>query len=668
MKYTLSQVIESDELKHLCESFSKINGTVTAITDLEGNVLISSGWQTICTHFHRIHPVTRKRCNESDTLLAGRLKEGKKYSMYQCKNGLIDVAVPIMIDNEHVGNFFTGQFFTKKPDPEHFRKQAKQFDFDEKNYLTALESVPVLGEDQIKKNAEFLVNLTEIIGKNALQNLIIQEQKEKAEESERKLRTISKNMLDLAAVTDLRGHFKFVGASHEILGYELESLIGKNIMDFVHPDDLPKVQADFMSFLENRADKAESTYRYLCADGSYLWLESFGTFIVDKQNDPVEIIFNTRDITERKQTEQALKESERKFRSLVETLGEGVGIVDENENFIFTNRAANQIFQTDKNELTGKQLFNYITQESKKKIIRETLKRKQGLQSVYELEIITKKNEKRYISVTATPYISFNNDFIGTIGVFRDITEIHINQEIIQQQYTQLQKLNTDKDRFFSILSHDLRSPFNLLLGFSGVLLNNLHKYDMQKIEKQIEIIHKTTHQTYHLLEQILLWSKSQSGKLVIKPEKINFPEVTNELINNFKSQADEKAIKINLPGSEKIILIGDLHIYTAIMRNLISNAVKFTPRNGEIDIFAEKKSKNYTITVSDNGIGIDEEIIPKLWGINDSYSTAGTNNEQGTGFGLSLCKELIEKHGGRIWVESKPNKGSDFKFTIPLK
>ncbi len=255
--------------------------------------------------------------------------------------------------------------------------------------------------------------------------------------------------------------------------------------------------------------------------------------------------------------------------------------------------------------------------------------------------------------------------FIQLVAFF--VIKSKKQSEIKLQKYAdELQKLNADKDKFISILAHDLKNPFNTLLGFSDLLLKNLHKYDIPKIEKHIKLINVTTHQTYELLEQLLMWAKSQSGKWTLELQQFEFLNVCNEIINTFENQANEKSIKLNSFEPEKIILTADLNMFKTVVRNLISNAIKFSNQNGQVNIFAEKKHSHSIITVSDNGVGIEKNVIHKLWELNSKYSTEGTNNEKGTGFGLMLCKELIEKHGGQIWVESEVGKGSDFKFTLP--
>jgi len=226
--------------------------------------------------------------------------------------------------------------------------------------------------------------------------------------------------------------------------------------------------------------------------------------------------------------------------------------------------------------------------------------------------------------------------------------------------------LNNDKDNFIRILAHDLKNPFNTLLGFSQLLLKNIEKYDKPKIKDLLLVIVNTTQQTYELLEQILLWAKTQSGRMEFNPQAFSFLDITNDVVNSVSSQAKPKNIQINVFETERIHVTADLNAYRTVVRNLISNAIKFSFKDGLISVFAMQKQTEIIVTVSDSGVGIEKNNISKIWDISSHYSTRGTANEQGTGFGLILCKELIEKHGGQIWVESNVGKGSDFKFTLP--
>ena len=241
------------------------------------------------------------------------------------------------------------------------------------------------------------------------------------------------------------------------------------------------------------------------------------------------------------------------------------------------------------------------------------------------------------------------------------------NEYKIQQKNNELEKLNSDKDQFLQILAHDLKNPFSSIMGFSDLLLKNVHKYDINRIEKQLLLLNKATHNTFNLLEDLLLWSKAQSGKLPIEAKNIMLSKIFSEIINNSKAQADEKNISINYLETENINVFADINMLKTILRNLVSNAIKFTNENGHINIYTEKKQKSVIIIVSDDGVGIDENKLPNLWNFTYSISTNGTANEKGTGLGLLLCKDFVEKHGGKIWVESELGKGSNFKFTIPI-
>jgi signal transduction histidine kinase len=240
-----------------------------------------------------------------------------------------------------------------------------------------------------------------------------------------------------------------------------------------------------------------------------------------------------------------------------------------------------------------------------------------------------------------------------------------LRERQIQLLNKQLEKLNTDKDRFISILAHDLRGPFSGLLGFAGLLTDNVRKTSIDEIEYQLNIINNSAKSIYILLEDILMWARNQSGKLPFEPQKLKFSTIYTEVIESLRLNANIKNIAINHFSSGELYVYADKNMVYTILRNLISNAIKFTKNGGKIDIYAETGSSEVTITVSDNGIGIESDMIAKIFDISEAHTTQGTANEEGTGLGLLLCKEFVEKHGGKIWVESKTGKGSNFKFTL---
>jgi two-component system, sensor histidine kinase and response regulator len=231
----------------------------------------------------------------------------------------------------------------------------------------------------------------------------------------------------------------------------------------------------------------------------------------------------------------------------------------------------------------------------------------------------------------------------------------------LDQANQELREMNASKDRFISILAHDLRTPFNALLGFSDLLLENLHRYDIETIGTQIKVISNTAHQTFELLQQILMWANSQSGKMAIDPERVDFAAMLEVIKYTLSGQASAKRIMLTWNLESGHTVTADPNVLKTVVRNLVSNAIKFTPEGGHIDILLQRNEGEVIITVSDNGVGIKEADIPRMWDISAHYTTAGTHNEKGTGFGLILCKELIERHQGRIWVKSEVGKGVHF-------
>jgi len=234
------------------------------------------------------------------------------------------------------------------------------------------------------------------------------------------------------------------------------------------------------------------------------------------------------------------------------------------------------------------------------------------------------------------------------------------------KELKELLQLNSDKDLFISILAHDLRSPFQGLLSLSGLLTENIHQHNISEIETLVNQINISAQNTYKLLEDILMWAKTQSGKIPFEPQKLSFKDICKDILENLRPIAGAKGIKINYISDNEIIIFADIDMLKAILRNLVSNAIKFTNNSGSINISAEQTHSNITISVSDNGIGIPPDNLFKLFDISQIQTTTGTANEGGTGLGLVLCKQFIEKHGGKIWVVSEVGKGSEFKFTLP--
>lgn len=251
-------------------------------------------------------------------------------------------------------------------------------------------------------------------------------------------------------------------------------------------------------------------------------------------------------------------------------------------------------------------------------------------------------------------------------GIIQDITERKKIEDALKVSEASLREINATKDKFFSIISHDLKNPFNAIIGFSDVLAEQLQEKNYEGIAQYAEIIHGSSRLAMDLLTNLLEWSRSQSGRMEFAPRPVEMVALINENVELLGGSAQQKSITISskLPPEAKVF--ADKAMISAVLRNLVSNAVKFTNPGGKIVILAQTTEKELTVSIGDNGVGITKEGIENLFRIDENHSTLGTQNEKGTGLGLILCKEFIEKHGGKIWVESEVGRGSTFYFSIP--
>lgn len=248
------------------------------------------------------------------------------------------------------------------------------------------------------------------------------------------------------------------------------------------------------------------------------------------------------------------------------------------------------------------------------------------------------------------------------IGIHTDISErIELEKRLTQS--------NLDKDRFISIIAHDLRSPFNTILGFSELSIKQLRKGNIEKTDKYLQILRDSSFQTYEMLNNLLDWVKSQAGKMVFEPRKANLNNIIIENIMYLDSAARKKNIEINFMHSSDIYVWCDKNMIDTVLRNLISNAIKYTNVDGvvEISCYPFDDLGYIVVSVLDNGVGIVPEIKDKLFRLDVNVSTYGTQAEKGSGYGLILCKEFVERNGGKIWIDCDIPVGSNFLFTLPL-
>jgi len=283
------------------------------------------------------------------------------------------------------------------------------------------------------------------------------------------------------------------------------------------------------------------------------------------------------------------------------------------------------------------------------------------------------KGEEHFINSVMIPHLEEGKKIKGFFTIVTDITKLKKRENKIKKQKDELAELNATKDKFFSIISHDLKSPFNALLNFSELLFNDYEVYDEETRKEFIALIYESSQNTFKLLENLLAWSRVQMGKIEFNTSSINLKALIDENMDLLNQMALGKCIRLQSKINQDIKINTDKDLINTVIRNLLSNAIKFTPEKGDVTVSAnlvtgDQLNDFIEISVKDTGLGISPGNMDKLFKIEKTYSTPGTKGESGTGLGLILCKEFIEKCDGKIGVESELGKGSIFTITIPKR
>lgn len=367
--------------------------------------------------------------------------------------------------------------------------------------------------------------------------------------------------------------------------------------------------------------------------------------------------------------EEKLKNERLLLRTVIDNLPASIYCKDlEGRKTLVNNAELRMIGAKSEEEVLGKTDFDFYPKEIAEGFFADDQLVIQKNEPVINREeyLIDEKGEKRWLLTSKIPMLDDQGNVIGLVGIGRDITDrVKISKEI-QLRNEQLTQLNAEKDKFFSIIAHDLKSPFTGLLGLTELMVESSDSFTKEEFVEYSKSINKASKKLYRLLENLLEWAQVQRGTITFTPVNLDLAQIVGQSIDIIYQRALQKKITIinEITSPQKVYI--DEKMTQTVLRNLLSNAVKFTKSGGRVFIKAESlDEKRLRVSIEDTGVGIPKEDIERLFRIEQKVCSLGTEGESSTGLGLLLCKEFVEMHGGRIWVESEMGKGSKFSFTI---
>lgn len=545
--------------------------------------------------------------------------------------------------------------------------------------------------------------------------------------SEEKYRLITENASDIIWIYNIdQDKFTYVSPSvYTLLGFTPQEAMTQTINEALTPESAKEAKKNMTEtvskFISNPNKYAKQSFinelRHPCKDGTVKWFETSTRYQYNDAGE-VEVIGISRNIDERKKNQEYMASRLRYEENLANfsnaLFHDTPDVITNNLKYILEAAQCSRVcifenFTDEQNELSTKQVYEVCAPGVPPEIDNPNLQhikyKKDGFER-WQQELSQGRqingivsdfplSERKLLepfdikSILIIPiwvhqkwhgFINFDNvndekkwtdEDVYLLRTASEILGLYIenyqNKRTIEKRNLALSEANATKDKFFSIVAHDLRSPFSAILGLSDLLITQIDNYDAEKTKRFVSAIHETGKNTFKLLENLLEWSRAQTGRIQFNPGNEKLYSIINEVVKQSSGAATAKQITITSQVDESIVVYADTNMLNTIFRNLISNSIKFTNPQGTITLKAAQKPNECLIEVQDTGIGMPQQTINKLFKIEEKVSRLGTSKELGSGLGLLLCKEFVEKHGGHIWAESTEGKGSLFSFTLPV-
>lgn len=466
----------------------------------------------------------------------------------------------------------------------------------------------------------------------------------------------------------------------QMLGYEIDE-IKDDLEEWssrVHPDDLQRTIKDVQDHIAQKTSFYVNEHRMMCKDGNYKWILDRGKVIArNKDGVGLRMIGTHSDITQRKNMENALRVSEENYRKLISSMHDGVVLQNRKGEILTCNEAAEKILG-----LTAKQMMGLKSVDPRWRAIRENGKEFPGNEhpAMYSLQtglpqvnvimgVHKADGQLTWISVNSEPiFLDGARQPSHVVATFFDITKIKKNEQKLKRVKNELQQINYTKDRLFNIIGHDLKGPLYQVKELSTLALQSLENGHYTEVEQFLRLSKQAASNGESLLVNLLEWSRLKTQRKSVKKHDFLLNDLIEDTLNLFSAELYRKNITIRKHFHIDAKVFANSNMIDTVIRNLISNAIKFSHAGSTIDVdLAKFPRKKVGVSVVDSGVGIKQEDLEKLLDATKTFTTTGTANEKGSGLGLVLCREFVEKNGGKFYVKSEYQKGSTFSFTIPI-
>ncbi len=664
----LKDLIDVEHFQNLQDRLNEIYSFPSSIIDIEGNILTATAWQDICLNFHRKHPECRKACIESDRhIKKEHLKNADLAVTYQCPHGLIDNAVPIIIDGIHYGSFFFGQCFMEEPDIDFFKAQAKKYGFPEREYLEALKKVPIWTVEQLNGYLFYIKGLTAIISESGSKNLRAAENKKQIQENERWYQSIIKTAIDGFLRIDKYGNLIDVNDSYcRMSGYSREELLKMNAGDLEAAEINEEVDQEIQEIIQNQTRRFIRRHRK--KDGSLFVVEISSQYQPEDEG----FVCFLRDITESKRLEESLSKSMERLDLASTAAKLGIWDWDIKNNILVWDESMYSLYGMTKNDtpLTFEDWQKTVFPGDRKKAaekVNNAIQNKDIYNSEYR--IIRSDNTIRYIRAMGKITRNSHGDPIRITGLNFDITE---NKEL-EYRLQQAQKMESIGTLAGGI-AHDFNNILSPIMMYAELAMMELDPNN--PLRNDMAEIFNAGSRARDLVNQILTFARKSNEKKV----PIRLSMIITESIKFLRSTLPATINICYIPQTEEDTVLADASKLNQIVMNLCTNAAHAMKDKGDLleislnnmeitrsqspGIVSLQPGRYVRLSVKDNGTGIRPEIMERIF---EPYFTTKKVGE-GTGLGLATVHGIVMNYSGDITVESTPGKGTIFHVYLPLK